>query len=178
MKSRKAFTLTELLVVLGIIALLVGILLPVVARAQKQGKIVACKAQLQNIGAAVQMYLNQNRHRYPPASLFPSVRNPPAGEPRPITEFLRPHVGGTIGVFHCPADDHLFDEFDQSFSYNTELGLERLKETSLYKIMGSTSLIPVLWDSDNFHGGSLPFNWLFADGHVDNFLKDVVPKED
>jgi len=28
----------------------------------------------------------------------------------------------------------------------------------------------MLWDAENFHGGSVPFNWLFADGHVDQFL--------
>lgn len=169
----KAFTLTELLVVLAIIVILIGVLLPVVARAQKQGRIIACKAQLQNIGAAMQMYLNQNHHRYPPASLFPSAATPLPGEPRPITEFLSPHVGGTIRVFCCPADDKLFDEFKQSYSYNTELGVGRLVDTKLYKILGTTSLIPVLWDADNFHGGNLPFNWLFADGHVENFLQGV-----
>jgi len=173
MKHRNGFSLTELLVVLGIVAVLIAVLLPVISRAQKQSRVVACKAQMQNIGTAMQMYLGQNRNRYPAASLFPSSRNPPPDEARPITEFLSPHVGGAIGVFHCPADDELFAEFNQSYSYNTELGADRLVDTKLYKILGSTSLIPVLWDSDNFHGGSLPFNWLFADGHVENFLDGV-----
>jgi prepilin-type N-terminal cleavage/methylation domain-containing protein/prepilin-type processing-associated H-X9-DG protein len=173
MKSRNAFSLTELLVVLAVIAILIGILLPVVARAQKQGRIVACKAQLQNIGAALQLYLNQNRNRYPAASLFPSSKAPPADEPRPIHEFLAPHTDGVTEVFHCPGDHTFFEQFNQSYSYNTELGTDRLVDTKLYKILGSTSLIPVLWDADNFHGGSLPFNWLFADGHVDNFLEGV-----
>lgn len=172
-RSPNAFTLTELLVVLGIIAILIGVLLPVISRAQKHGRVVACKAQLQNIGAAIQIYLNQNDNRYPPASLFPSDYPPPPGEPRPITEFLSPQVGGTIAVFHCPADDKLFDQYKQSYSYNTELSVGRLTQTKLYKVLGSSSLIPVLWDADNFHGGSLPFNWLFADGHVDDFLKGV-----
>ena len=33
------------------------------------------------------------------------------------------------------------------------------------------------WDAEGrFHGGTVPFNWLFADGHVDSFLKDVKYK--
>jgi prepilin-type processing-associated H-X9-DG protein len=37
----------------------------------------------------------------------------------------------------------------------------------------SSSMVPILWDAANFHGGKLPYNWLFADGHVDNFLSDA-----
>src|SRR5689334_2482273 len=69
-KSRRrhgAFTLIELLIVIGIIGILIGILLPVTARARREAKKVACKTRLHDVGAAMQMYLNENRGWYPPA---------------------------------------------------------------------------------------------------------------
>ncbi|MBC8108846.1 MAG: prepilin-type N-terminal cleavage/methylation domain-containing protein [Anaerolineae bacterium] len=64
-RKRRAFTLVELLVVIGIIAVLIGILLPVLGRAQAQARTTACMSNLRQIGIALRAYANDNRDHYP-----------------------------------------------------------------------------------------------------------------
>lgn len=63
--TRRAFTLVELLVVIGIIALLISILLPSLSRARQSANQLACLANLRSIGSAIQMYANQSRDSLP-----------------------------------------------------------------------------------------------------------------
>jgi prepilin-type N-terminal cleavage/methylation domain-containing protein len=63
---KRAFTLIELLVVTAIIALLLGILLPVIGRARLQAKVLAVNAELRDIGMALEAYSFDNGDKYPP----------------------------------------------------------------------------------------------------------------
>jgi len=63
---KRGFTLIELLVVISIIALLMGILLPVMGRARLQAKVVAVNAELREIGMALEAYSFDNEDKYPP----------------------------------------------------------------------------------------------------------------
>jgi prepilin-type N-terminal cleavage/methylation domain-containing protein len=63
---KRGFTLIELLVVVSIIALLMGILLPVMGRARLQAKVLAVNAELREIGMALEAYSFDNDDKYPP----------------------------------------------------------------------------------------------------------------
>jgi prepilin-type N-terminal cleavage/methylation domain-containing protein/prepilin-type processing-associated H-X9-DG protein len=69
MKRKPGFTLVELLVVIGIIALLISILLPSLNRARESAKRIACAAALRQIGVATANYAAANRDQLPPMNL-------------------------------------------------------------------------------------------------------------
>ncbi len=65
MQKKSGFTLIELLVVIAIIALLMGIIIPVLGKVREQGRTISCRSNLRQYGMATRMYLDDNDLYFP-----------------------------------------------------------------------------------------------------------------
>ena len=136
-KQRRAFTLVELLVVIGIIAVLVAMLLPSLTKARDASQRTACLSNLRQIYTALQMYNNENKHRLLPEWTGSSIA--------PTWHYMiKPYLGyglnsTTIGneqmrnaIFSCPSasgkdtpdsdNSPAGSPFDQYFTNHSSLG--------------------------------------------------------
>jgi len=122
-KMCSAFTLVELLVVIGIIAILAALLLPVLSKAKGRAQGIACVNNLKQFGYGWQMYGHDNNDRIPPNRGGQFV--PPgstwvqgwlslAGPDNTNTlylqqSYLAPYVKNSIDIWRCPADKSTAD---------------------------------------------------------------------
>ena len=109
----RAFTLVELLVVIGIIALLVSILLPAASKAFENSNRVACASNFRQVGAAITMYLNDNKGSLPvPPGVTADASDAFWWQPARIADIGRYTMGPylrltptSLKILRCPTDE-------------------------------------------------------------------------
>ena len=125
--TRPAFTLVELLVVIGIIALLIAILMPALGKAREQANAVKCMSNERQMGQALVMFANEH-NGYLPKAWFNDGVVWSGGDPTKIkwqyrdpmygwTYVLSLSMGRAKEAFRCPSDDtdHVYDTFNDSY---------------------------------------------------------------
>jgi prepilin-type N-terminal cleavage/methylation domain-containing protein/prepilin-type processing-associated H-X9-DG protein len=126
MRKKTAFTLVELLVVIGIISILIAMLLPALNKARQAANRVVCLSNLRQIGNAISIYTAENK------TFMPLILQRHWGDP------TRPDlVGGGVGYtwagilmtneripmdrFRCPSDTRVYDLTEQNFYVGSDL---------------------------------------------------------
>ena len=131
-RERVAFTLVELLVVIGIIALLIGILLPALTRARMHASQLKCLSNLRTMGTAIEMYAGLYKGRFPIGAFdgvlngnTTDVRTPNGTDFAALLKNVMSRSGSTYSaitnktaanVFVCP------DAYQGSAKFSTMLG--------------------------------------------------------
>lgn len=170
-----AFTLWELLVVMAILSLLTALLLPVLGRAREAGRATACTGHLRQIGLALQMYVDQNRQRFPVMrDRAPDTNAVPATVVLPTPDEVLAEEVGNRAVFRCPSDDaRLFETTGSSYAWNSLLNGQPAHDPELFGLRFGATRVPVFFDKERFHkarGDRRAVNYLYADGSVRNLL--------
>lgn len=118
MRKKSGFTLVELLVVIGIIALLISILLPALGRARAQANTIWCESNERQFGMAFQMYTQDNKGVLP---LFYWVPPAPTTGGTDWAHLIMPylkHAGGTFADADIGSLWTLFTDKDTVDAYD------------------------------------------------------------
>jgi prepilin-type N-terminal cleavage/methylation domain-containing protein len=147
-RSRPAFTLTELLVSLAIVALVVSILLPTLSVARNAARTTACALNLKQLGIAWTVYLDQYE-RFPRYTEMPDwnfggvefqgqARTPVLASDRPINSYIAEQANEGAGrywqLYECPADRGVFNDLGPQGRAQTSI----LPDETVFETFGTS----------------------------------------
>ena len=170
-KSRTAFTLVELLMVMGIIACLASLLMPALSAMRQKADGIACVSNLRQIGIAAQLYAGENSQTTPMIEPWPSDPVYPNGDgAQTILAALHPY-GVTAATLRCRADiigPNYNAKEGSSYEWCPMANGQNVQSVKLVRsgnVAGITlSRLLMAFDYFNVHNGAS--NVLFGDGHV------------
>jgi prepilin-type N-terminal cleavage/methylation domain-containing protein len=132
------FTLTELLVVVAIVAIIAALLLPALSQAKEKAKVVNCVNNLRQINLAIQLYTEECSEHLP---TLPDPNPYPNGVGAYYKQLVKSYVGLTgpakpdEKVFICPSDQTVHAQIHHAFASYTFNGYE-VGPASLPRITG------------------------------------------
>lgn len=107
-RRSRAFTLAELLTVLAIIAVLAGLLFPVLISAKGEAKRAQCLSNMKQASAATMLYLMDYDDTFMPVNHRPGMP-PNARFDRTWVQLILPYAG-SFSIFSCPADASIHED--------------------------------------------------------------------
>lgn len=168
-RERAGFSLIELVVILGILAILVMVATPMIRTALARAKAAQCLGNLKVLGSAFSQYLGEHNMMFPAMAAGRESKD----ESFPVLDTVLAEYVGDPRIFSCPADgEGLAARTGTSYYYNSALSGQSLASLNFLGLTEETTRIPVLVDKEGWHRGSgQPVNHLFADGHASAELR-------
>ena len=197
--ASQGFTLIELMMVIAIIAILAGLIMPVVQNMTTKAYDTKCMNNLRQIGMAANSAANDNDNTYPIVEIDPNsgsivsdTLNVPA---KPIDQALLPY-GITAVVLQCPADirgpnlyaqmtphsSYMWSPYPEDNSANTPFIVSRRRANLLMQVPPSRLQLCTDWSAVHYASDANPAAGMmiyavYGDGHVRTTRRSTMPKK-